>query len=171
MGKTKYAAESSTNSVNPYTPPQCVEPMPQVPKASCFVGSPRKRANTRTPDAAAHLSVTKICSDALIYKTDDGLCLFPGLITPNQSVYLVTLSHSKGYPQIDFKFTEKMDVMLKKKVEEDPQRPRDWEDLMQRLHICKHWYIRAIQCAISELAASFLCGRWGSSMPEFHNGA
>ena len=135
MGKTKYAAESSTNSVNPYTPPQCVEPMPQVPKASCFVGSPRKRANTRTPDAAAHLSVTKICSDALIYKTDDGLCLFPRLITPNQSVYLVTLSHSKGYPQMDFKFTEKMDVMLKKKVEEDPQRPRDWEDLMQRLHI------------------------------------
>ena len=135
MGKTKYAAVSGTDSVNPYTPQQSVEPMPQVPKASGFVGSPRKRANTRTPDAAAHLCVSKICSDAMIYKTDEGVCLFPGLIAPNQTVHLVTLSHSKAYPQMDFKFTEKIDVMLKKKVEEDPQRPRDWEDLMQRLHI------------------------------------
>lgn len=135
MGKTKYAAVSGTVSVNPYTPQQSVEPMPQVPKASTFLASPRKRANTRTPDAAAHLCVSKICSDAMVYKTDEAVCLFPGLIAVNQTVHLVTLSHSKAYPQIDFKIVEKTDAMLKGKVDESSQRPRDWEDLMQRLHI------------------------------------
>ena len=58
------------------------EAMPEVPKASALVGSPRaKQANARKPDALAHLCVYKIGSDAMIYKDDQDVCLFPGIDT------------------------------------------------------------------------------------------
>ena len=47
-----------------------------------------------------------------MYKDDKGVCVFPGITTVNQSVFLVTLSHPEAYPQIDFKIEEKMDAML-----------------------------------------------------------
>ena len=71
----------------------------------------------------------------MIYKDNKGVGLFPGINTVNQSVFLVTLSHPEAYPQIDFKVVEKIDAMLKGKFMEASIRPRDWEDLVQKLHI------------------------------------
>ena len=59
----------------------------------------------------------------MIYMDDKGVCLFPNINTINQSVFLVTLSHPDAYPQIDFKFIEKMDAMLKAKADDDEERP------------------------------------------------
>ena len=71
----------------------------------------------------------------MIYEDKNGAPLFPGIHTANQSVFLVTLSHPEAYPQIDFKIIDKFDAMLKEAFQEDNSRPRDWEDLVQKLHI------------------------------------
>jgi len=134
MGKTKYATVASAASKPSGAQPGNVEAMPQVPKASAVQGSPRKKVNVRTPDADAHLCVYKVCSDAMIYKDDQGVCLFPGIDSVNQGVFVVTLSHPQAYPQIDFKFVEKMDAMLAATCK-DTQRPQNWDALMQQLHI------------------------------------
>ena len=135
MGKTTYADASGTIVPIPAAQYGNAEPMPQVPKASTFVASPKKKANQRSPDAAAYLCVSKVCSDAMIYKDDKGVCLFPGISSVNKSVFLVTLSHPNAYPQIDFKVVDKIDAMLKTKFVESVGRPRDWNDLVQKLHI------------------------------------
>ena len=135
MGKTKYTAAVSAGSANPYAQQGNAGGMPQVPKASTSVGSPQKRANQRTPTAPAYLCVSKVCSEATIYTKDDGVCLFPGITGVNQSVYLVTLSHPNAYPQIDFKFVEKMDEMLRAKPEASSPQPRNWEELLKQSHV------------------------------------
>ena len=71
----------------------------------------------------------------MIFEDKLGGPLFPGINTVNMNVFLVTLSHPDAYPQIDFKVTDKLDAMLKAKFEADNSRPRDWNDLMQKLHI------------------------------------
>ena len=76
-----------------------------------------------------------MCSDAMIYKDLDGVNLFPGINTVNQSVFLVTLCHPEAYPAIGFKVVEKIDAMLKGTFVEDSMRPRDWDDLVLKLHI------------------------------------
>ena len=91
MGKTKYEDTSSTVARNPYAQQPTAEPMPQVLKASTWLARPKKKANQRSSDAPAYISVSKICTDALIYKNDEGTCLFPGLVAVNQPVFLVTL--------------------------------------------------------------------------------
>ena len=71
MGKTKYAAAVEAAKVSQTSGAQSgnAEAMPEVPKASALVGSPRaKRANTRKTDAPAHLCVYKVGSDAMISK-------------------------------------------------------------------------------------------------------
>ena len=105
------------------------------PEASAVAASPKKKANQRSGDAPAYLCVAKVCTDAMIYMDDKGVCLFPNINIINQSVFCVTLSHPDAYPQIDFKLLEKMDAMLKAKADDDDDRPRDWEDLVQKLHI------------------------------------
>ena len=70
-----------------------------------------------------------------MYKDDKGVCIFPGITTVNQSVFLVTLSHPEAYPQIDFKIEEKLEAMLSNKVDEGNPDPRSWEELVQKLHI------------------------------------
>ena len=79
MGKTKYAKASATVPEIPATQVNCVEAMPQVPKASSFMASPKKKANQRTPDASAYICVYKVCSDAMIFKDDNNVCVFPGI--------------------------------------------------------------------------------------------
>ena len=71
----------------------------------------------------------------MMYKNDNGVGLFPGIDTVNQSVFLVTLSHPEAYPQMDFKLVDKIDAMLRGKFVESSMRPRDWEDLVNKLHI------------------------------------
>ena len=134
MGKTKYAKASATVCAIPATSLGSVESMPIVPKASYHVASPKKKANQRTPDASAHICVYKVCSDAMIFKDDNDVCLFPGITSVRQSVFLVTLSHPNAYPQIDFKLLDKMDTMLQSSCD-GSERPRNWEDLVQKLHI------------------------------------
>ena len=137
MGKTKYAAAVVAAKVSQISGAQSVnaEAMPEVPKASALLGSPRKKVNTRKPDADVHLCVYKVGSDAMIYKDDQGVCLFAGIDSINQSVFLVTLSHVQAYLQIDYKFVDKMDAMLADKWLEDNLRKLNWGSLMQRLHI------------------------------------
>ena len=93
--------------------------MAEVPKASALLGSPRKKVNTRKPDADAHLCVYEVATDPMIYKDDQGVCLFPGIDSISQSVFLVALSHVQAYPQIDYKFVDKMDAMLTNRWQED----------------------------------------------------
>ena len=81
MGKTKYTAVTNPSSLVAAAQQERSEAMPEVPKASAFAGSPKKRANQRTSDVAAYLCVAKVCSDATIYKDDMGVCLFPGFIS------------------------------------------------------------------------------------------
>ena len=71
----------------------------------------------------------------MLYKNDNGVSLFPGIDTVNQNVFLVTLSHPDAYPQMDFKLVDKIDAMLREKFVESSTRPRDWEDLVNKLHI------------------------------------
>ena len=84
MGKTKYAAAVVAAKVSQTSGAQSVntEAMPEVAKASALLGSPRaKKVDTRKADADAHLCVYKVGSDAMIYKDDQGVCLFPGIDT------------------------------------------------------------------------------------------
>ena len=104
-------------------------------KASVLGASPRKKSKQRSPDAPAYLCVYKVCSDATMFKDEQGAVLFPGINSVNQSVVLVTLSHPEAYPQIDVKIEQQFDAMLKAKFVEDSTRPRDWEDLVKQLHI------------------------------------
>ena len=172
MGKAKYEDKSSTVSRNPYPQQPIAEPMPQVPKASAWASGPKKKANQRSSDAPAYISVSKICSDAMIYKNDEGTCLFPGLVAVNQPVFLVTLSHPKAYPQIDFKVVDKIDEMLQALAARGGQGPHNWEDLAQRLHIVTMKAGTFTPYGVlSKLAASFLCSRWGHSMSDILNGA
>ena len=135
MGKTKYTVSAVVAARSSEPQRENAEPMPRVPKASGFLGSPSKRANQRSPDAAAYLCVSQVCSDAMVYKDDKGDCVFPGITSVNQTVFSVTLSHPQAYPQIDFKIVEKFDEMLKSQVSEGSQQPRNWDDLVQKLHI------------------------------------
>ena len=133
MGKTTYAEVSALAVSKPEKQQESGQGMPQVPKASAFLASPKKKANQRSPDATAYLCVFKVCSEAMLYKDDQGICLFPGIATVNHSVFLVTLSHPNAYPQIDYKIVDSFDAMLQGKIAEG--RPQNWEDLMTRLHI------------------------------------
>ena len=135
MGKAKYEDKSSTVSRNPYSQQPIAEPMPQVPKASAWASSPKEKADQRSSDAPAYISVSKICSDAMIYKNDEGTCLFPGLVAVNQPVFLVTLVHPKAYPQIDFKVIDKLDETLQSLAAQGRPGPSNFDDLAQRLHI------------------------------------
>ena len=133
MGKTTYAEVSALAVSKPEKQQENGQGMPQVPKASAFLASPKKKANQRSPDATAYLCVFKVCSEAMLYKDDQGICLFPGIATVNHSVFLVTLSHPNAYPQIDYKIVDSFDAMLQGNIAEG--RPQNWEDLMTRLHI------------------------------------
>ena len=135
MGKTTYTAVTNSSTLVAAAQQERSEAMPDVPKASTFASSPKKKANQRTSDAAAYLCVAKVCSDATLYKDDMGICLFPGITSVNQNVFLVTLSHPNAYPQMDFKIAEKIDAMLKANNAGSSSMPCNWIELMEKLHI------------------------------------
>ena len=137
MGRTEYKASTkNAGKQASFGDRQMAEKMPSVPKASTYAGtSPMKKANKKNPDAPAYVCICRVSTEAQNFLGDNGLCIFPGVETRGNHVYMVALAHPNAYPTIEFKILERFNEFLEAVNADKDGVPKNFKDLTEVCHV------------------------------------